>query len=392
MLRKSKLRIILYIVLLIILGVGIWFYTASKIPDNYYVIKGEDVEFDTVSPVTSTVTDQKDDRYSLDVKLLGVIPVKKVNVRVIEDSSVIPGGEAFGVKFYTDGVIVVGMSDVVGEEKSINPAFNVGIRVGDVIKSVNGQRVTSNENLSALVENSGGNPIKLEVARQSLQYSVDITPEKEKSTGKYKIGLWVRDSAAGIGTITYFDPVNSTFAGLGHSICDSDTGEIMPLATADVVGVAITSVKKSESGLPGELKGTFNDSFIIGSLYSNVEEGVYGNLVKNFKFSGENPIKIAFKQDVYEGPAKIRCCINGTDVGEYDISIEKINRSGTQKTKNMVVRVTDPRLLEVTGGIVQGMSGSPIIQDDKLVGAVTHVLINSPTEGYAIFIENMLVN
>lgn len=390
--RKFRLKILLCLVLSAVICGGVLIYTASRIPDNYYVVKGEDVKLDTVYPVTTTVTDVKDDRYSLDVKFLGVIPVKKVNVRVVEDTSVIVGGEAFGVKFYTDGVIVVGMSDVTGEQRTVNPAFEAGIRVGDVIKSVNGEKITSNEDLSEIVEKSNGKALKIDVVRQSLEYSVNVIAEKEKSSGQYKLGLWVRDSAAGIGTITYFDPVNKTFAGLGHSICDADTGEIMPLAAADVVGVDITSVKKSEKGVPGEIRGTFNDSFFIGSLYSNVEEGVYGNLTENFNFGGDEPVEIVFKQDVYEGSAKIRCCVDGTTVREYDIVIENVNRSSTQKTKNMIIKVTDTQLLEITGGIVQGMSGSPILQDGKLVGAVTHVLINSPTEGYGIFIENMLVN
>ena len=302
-----------------------------------------------------------------------------------------PSGAAFGIKLYTDGVIIVGMSDLNSESAGINnPAYKAGIRVGDIILDLNGTKVSSNEDVASVVEKSEGKPIVAVIKRKNLSFTVKFTPQKSISDGVYKAGIWVRDSTAGIGTMTFFDPETGVFAGLGHGICDADTGEILPLMSGDVVGVTINGYVKGQKGTPGEVKGLFASDNVIGSLFSNCETGIYGKL--NTLPQNTKAIPIAMCQQIKEGPAKIYCTLNGTSISSYDIVIEKVNYNDKIETKNMIVKVTDKKLLEMTGGIIQGMSGSPIEQDGKLVGAVTHVFINDPTRGYGIFIENMLKN
>ena len=304
--------------------------------------------------------------------------------------SLIPGGQSFGVKFYADGVMVVGVSDVTGQDgKTSSPAYDAGIRVKDIIKTVDGRSISSNEELISIVRASEGQALKIEAERDGEGFTATVTPVSDEK-GEYKIGLTVRDSTAGIGTITYYDPVNHTFAALGHGINDTDTQQLLPLRRGEVLGADIFGIVKGQIGSPGELQGTFRENSDIGILYENSAEGIFGELNEGFVYPAQ-PIPTAEKSEVREGPATIMCTIDDSGVQEFEIEI--VNIINTQKTtKNMLIKVTDPDLLAATGGIVQGMSGSPIIQNGKLIGAVTHVLVNDPTEGYAIFIENMMAH
>lgn len=315
-----------------------------------------------------------------------------VHTNVNSDASelmLIPGGQAFGVKFYTDGVMVVDMTAFETADGMRNPAYEAGIRTKDIIISVNGEKITSNRDISKIVSACNGKQVVFEVKRNDTTFTVNVSPQKSAAQDSYKVGLWVRDSTAGIGTITYFNPQTGHFAGLGHGISDVDTGVLMPLAAGDVIGANISSVIKGQKGAPGQLEGSFNEFVQYGSLLQNTSQGVFGK-TEDRNLLSQQAIPIASNEQVEVGEVTIRCTTNGTQVSEYKAMIESINKSSSSQGKNMVIKITDEALLEKTGGIVQGMSGSPILQNGKLVGAVTHVLINDPTMGYGIFIENML--
>ena len=305
------------------------------------------------------------------------------------DLALIPGGQAFGVKFYTDGVMVVDMTAFETADGMRNPAYEAGIRTKDIIISVNGEKITTNRDISNIVSACNGNTVVFEVKRNDTTFTVNVLPQKSAAQDSYKVGLWVRDSTAGIGTITYFNPQTGHFAGLGHGISDVDTGVLMPLAVGDVIGANISSVIKGQKGAPGQLEGSFNEFVQYGSLIQNTSQGVFGK-TNDKNLLSQQAIPIASNDEVQVGEVTIRCTTNGSEISEYKAMIESINKSSTSQGKNMVIKITDEALLEKTGGIVQGMSGSPIIQNGKLVGAVTHVLINDPTMGYGLFIEWML--
>lgn len=327
-------------------------------------------------------------KYTAKVKLFGVLPIKTVDISIFEKQNIIPLGVAFGVKLYTDGVIIVDITDFLHDGKIQNPAYDAGLREGDIILSYNGVKVKSNEDLIEQVKLSNGNPQIATVRRNNLDFDTKIIPIKDDADGSYRIGLWVRDSTAGIGMLSYYNPNDNTLSGLGHSISDGDTGQLMPVSTGELVKANIEGVIKGSPGSPGELLGSFIDEEILGVLTGNSSTGLTAACVTD-EFSDYNSYPIALKDSIKTGKAQIICCVNGTESKFYDIEILKINNN-LQETKNMVIKITDNKLLELTGGIVQGMSGSPIIQDGKIVGAVTHVLVSDPQKGYGIFIENML--
>jgi stage IV sporulation protein B len=283
--------------------------------------------------------------------------------------------------------MIVGMSDIQQGTRSVNPAKDAGLKIGDILVSINGNTLTCNNDVATHVSASGGSAVSIGVLRGGTAMEVSLQPIKTASDDKYKAGIWVRDSSAGIGTLTYYDPATMGFAGLGHAICDVDTGKMMPLSSGEIVGVNISGVHAGQSGSPGELRGTFTDDNAMGHLTCNSEMGIFG--VLNYPCIESAAIPMAHMQEVQPGPATILATISGSYPQEFEIVIDKINYMDATATKNMVIRITDSRLLGSTGGIVQGMSGSPIIQNDMLVGAVTHVFVNDPTRGYAIFAEKM---
>ena len=290
------------------------------------------------------------------------------------------GRTFFGVKFYCDGLIVINIDDG-------SPAAKSGICVGDIITKVDGSKISQNEELAALVASCGGKELTLTYTHDGKECKASVRPTLRD--GEYKLGLWVRDSAAGLGTMTFYNPSNGTFGALGHSISDADTARLLPLRKGTIVPAAITGIVKGNTGSPGQLSGTFLDSSVLGNVFKNCDCGIFGTVDSAKNYDAE-PVEIGLSGDVKTGKATIRCTLDSTGVKEYDIEILKINRDENQRTKNMLIKVTDAELLEKTGGIVQGMSGSPIIQNGKLIGAVTHVLVSDPKQGYAVFIENML--
>ena len=307
------------------------------------------------------------------------------------------GGMPFGVKFYTEGILVVGFCDVDTQAGAINPAKSAGLRERDIITRVNGQTPADATVLTTAVEASEGKPITLTVKRENskkfdadgrtMELTLSVTPAFSVSENRYKTGMWVRDSGAGIGTVTFVIPGTNAFAGLGHGICDGDTGELVAMRRGQVTNVTISGVDRGEVGAPGAIKGYFSPGK-TGSLLGNTECGVFGVLT-SLPASANRLLPVGHRQEVREGDATILCTLDDGKIGEYTVKITSVD-AGAKGSKCFGITVTDPALIAKTGGIVQGMSGSPVIQNGKLVGAVTHVMINDPTAGYGIFIDNML--
>lgn len=392
--RKQYQRFAKLLSLAIVAVQSVALYTQAVLPDHYYVAAGETLNIRSSLPITTRSSQGSlpaeayaalGNSYNVNLKLPYGVEIKQVQVQVVDREMVIPGGNPFGIKMFTEGVIVVGLSDIASGGTSQNPAKEAGIKVGDIITSMNGQSVQTNEDVGAVVSSCSGGKISVELERSGEEMLLHLQPVRGDD-GIYRAGIWVRDSSAGIGTMTYYNPTSNVFAGLGHAICDVDTGDIMPLHSGEIVGVEITGVNRGESGSPGELRGSFTGEH-TGELLINSQVGIFG--VGERPLRNAKPVPLAMKYEVTEGPASILCTLDDGQTREYTISIEKVSITENNPTKNMVVRVTDPQLLAKTGGIVQGMSGSPILQNGKLVGAVTHVFVNDPTRGYGIFAENM---
>lgn len=320
--------------------------------------------------------------------LYGIIPLKSLAVGKQQTLMLYPGGMPFGVKFITEGVLVVGFCDVDSKSGTKNPSSEAGIRINDIITKINGNTVNGASELTRIVEESGGCAITISYLRDGKEHTAKLTPAYSVAENKYKTGIYVRDSGAGIGTVSFIVPESYAFAGLGHGICDAGTGKLIPMQRGSVVGVTISGVVKGLAGSPGEVKGYFS-SGKTGSLLGNTECGVYGVFASKPTSIHCEPLPVGYKNELKEGKAYIYSTLDESGVGKYDIEISDINYN-SKGNKSFTVKITDPDLINKTGGIIQGMSGSPIIQDGKIVGAVTHVLINDPTTGYGIFIENML--
>ena len=303
----------------------------------------------------------------------------------IKRQYVVLGGELFGIKLYTDGVIIVDFEEIETETGTACPARASGLKIGDIIKTVNSISVTSSSHFSMLLQKSNGKKIQMSILRNNKIISINFQTVIEKDTHKYRAGLWVRDSTAGLGTVTFYNKKNNTFAGLGHPIYDIDTNEIMPIKSGVMAEVKLSSLSKSTFGKVGELCGVFTGKE-TGELLLNDETGIYGYSDIN----KTDEIPVAFKTEIKKGKANIICTVSDSKPQVYEIEIVKIYSNSTSVNKDMIIKITDKNLLNKTGGIVQGMSGSPIIQNDLLVGAVTHVFVNNPKQGYAIFAEKMI--
>lgn len=379
---------------------ALWYHLTVILPDTFLVTEGTSLTFADI-PLLSAETPQGDtlaasaqcgDSYNTELKFMGFIPVKTARVQVVANTVVDVSGQPFGIKMFSDGVMVVGFSDIYTQGGYANPAKNAGLSLGDTVHTMNGMAVRSNEDVKKVVEESGGNAISLEYTHQNKRYTASLRPVLQEGgeDNAYRLGMWVRDSSAGIGTLTFIDRSSGVFAGLGHSITDADTGESIQLLTGEIVPVTVTGYTKSVKGSPGQLTGQFSPE-TAGVIARNDANGVYGRLSGIFSsaFSGRQA-ELCPMQEVKTGPAQILATIDGKTPQLYQIEIEKLTYTADDPNKNMLIRVTDPRLLATTGGIVQGMSGSPILQDGRLVGAVTHVLVGQPQKGFGIFAENMM--
>ena len=364
-------------------------YGSENLPDEISIMETETPYFGSVFSAESdyAVAAGTDSfmEYKSHITALKVIPVKEIKINVTKRRYVGLGGDVFGIKLYTKGIIVVSIDSVTTSSGSKDPAVSAGLKCGDIITHINGEAATSSKQLTESVEQSQGQTLKLNIDRNGEKLELTLRPEMSVNGG-YKAGIWVRDSSAGIGTVTFYDDETGRFAGLGHGVCDVDTGRIMPLNNGEAVRARVNGFYKSSAGNPGELCGVFSD-IALGSLRVNCETGVYGELLQP---SGAQTIPVALESEVKLGAAQMITTIDDRGPQYYDIEITKIYPSSDLSSRNMIIKVTDTELLEKTGGIVQGMSGSPIVQNSMLVGAVTHVFVNDPTQGYGIFSSRML--
>ena len=305
-----------------------------------------------------------------------------------QEKTVIPLGQAVGIKLFAQGVLVVGLSDITTQEGPVSPARACGLQAGDVITHINDDPVNSIEQVQTVLQDLEGDEMELTVLRDETSRDMTTHAVQCSADGAYKLGAWIRDSMAGIGTLTFYEPETGRFGTLGHGISDVDTAVLMKLQRGAITPASIAGVVKGVDGRPGELRGSFSSGKDLGTLYANTTCGVFGHLT-NAAAQGGTPVPVALPQQVHTGPATIRSNVSGTQVEEYTVEILKVYEH-TGDSRDLMLKVTDPRLLAQTGGIVQGMSGSPILQDGKLVGAVTHVLIDHADRGYGIFAQRML--
>ena len=375
------------------------FYADINLADDYFIVEGTQLSLNCQVPITMVEDDRAPEatssvsanavqnEYGVNFKLLGIFPVGSARVNVINSQAVKILGTPFGIKLYTDGVLVVKTEAVDGENGDVNPAADAGIKLGDTIKTIDGVSVSSNEDVADIIEQSGGRELTVVIERENVIKTVKIKPKMSKKSGTYRIGIWVRDSTAGIGTLTFYSPANGIICGLGHGLCDDDTDKLMSVGYGEMVGSEIVSVIKGKSGTPGELKGKLT-SELFGELVENNITGVYAR--SNAGFESGQLVNVAMKQEINDGPACIYATVDGKTTECYTCEVEVRKNHRSDSTHNLIVTITDDRLLELTGGIVQGLSGSPLLQNGKLIGAVTHVLVDDPTKGYAIYAENML--
>ncbi|MCM3765209.1 SpoIVB peptidase [Neobacillus niacini] len=381
-----------------------------SIPKSITVFEGQDYTFKKAAPVTASLVshnlntlDQEKHSVSFQAAEQGKdemilefagIPVKKVDVNVLKDFRVIPGGQSIGVKLNTVGVLVVGHHLVNTADGKKSPGEIAGIKVGDIITEINGNKIEKMTDVAPYVQAAGQEekPLDMVISRESGKFTTKLTPLKDKGENTYKLGLYIRDSAAGIGTMTFIHPQTKKYGALGHVISDMDTKQPIVVEDGQIVRSTVTSIEKGSNGDPGEKLARFSsDREVVGNIKKNSPFGIFGELNKDLKNGVlDKPLPIALSHQVKEGPAKILTVVNDDKVEEFNVEIVSTIPQKFPATKGMVIKVTDPKLLEKTGGIVQGMSGSPIIQNGKLIGAVTHVFVNDPTSGYGVHIEWML--
>lgn len=425
-----RYRLLLWFLLCVDLGLIALFGVRefkNRMPEKLWLIAGESGDYDLSLPFTLrldsddvrasvsqdpavpadritvdmnepfSLSSERAGEYQAQLSLFGLIPVGTLDIGVLEQTTLLACGMPVGIYLHTDGVLVLGCgSFALSGGGTACPAENI-LRTGDYITQVNGQEVYEKEDIVAAVQEAGEAPVTLTIRRKTATTVVSVTPRRS-ADGSFLLGVWIRDDTAGIGTMTYVDPATLEYGALGHGITDGDTGKLFSISDGTVYPAEILSVVKGEAGDPGELVGMLqrSEEQVLGSIRKNTGFGIFGNLstTSESRFldglldSGKYLYPIGLRQEIELGPATILCGFDGT-AREYDIEIEKV-RLGADDNKGISIRVTDPELIAKTGGIVQGMSGSPILQNGKIVGAVTHVLVNDPTKGYGTFIENML--
>lgn len=337
-----------------------------------------------------TVSAEKLQESLLNVKLFGFLPFKQVEIEVIEEQELIPVGAPIGIYVKTDGILVIGVGEFQGQDGVQYSPSKYILKSGDYIQKLNGEAVTEKDDFIKRIENCDGQELVLTVERNDELMDLKVKPVKDQN-GAYRIGVWVRDNAQGVGTMTYID-AEGNFGALGHGINDVDTSTLMEMDDGTLYETEIVSIQKGKIGNPGEMVGMieYSDDHILGDITSNSTQGIFGKCNARAKtLTMEKALPIGLKQEIEKGAAQVLCTVDGT-ARYYDIEITGIHLDHDNMNRGLEIKVTDPELLAVTGGIVQGMSGAPIIQNGKFIGAVTHVLVQDSTRGYGIFIENML--
>ncbi len=369
----------------------------TAIPDKIVLFENEDLNLGEIYGITikenhdlSIQTSSMNNRIeekTVTLSLFNIIDIKDIKISVVQNTKIIPLGNVIGLKIYSDGVLVIGMTEIEGEK----PYETSDIKEGDLIISVDNVQVTTTQDLIKCVNNSNGNEIEIKYIRDGQEHSTTIEPIKT-SNNEYKIGLWVRDGAVGIGTATYYDPSSGKIATLGHGIVDIDTDSLITVESGTITKARISKIKKGEEGAPGEIKGSLIESEVIGNININTKFGIYGNIFSatTLDLSNAEEMEVALIEEIKKGPAKVILALEDGGRKEYDIEIKKIYKNNTEDNKSMLIEITDEELIEKTGGIIQGMSGAPIVQNGKFVGAITHVLVNNPRQGYALFGETMI--
>lgn len=389
---------LLIIILLIILF--IYVCNISMLPDNIILMQGEELNLNTIfglkietdetlqasSSLNNSIMEESG-KIDLSLNLFNIINVKNLSVNVIPKTTVVPIGKAIGMKMYTEGVLVVGMSEISGEK----PYEGSGIEAGDKIIEINNEEINNTDELIECVNRSEGNTLEIKYVSDNEEKIANIEPVKTNNN-EYKLGLWVRDAAAGIGTLTFYEPSTGNFAALGHGINDVDTYELIDIASGELVTTNIIDIVKGKDGSPGEIRGTVGSGKKIGTIDKNTAYGIYGkitdDITKNENLSNE--IEVANRSEIQDGKAEIMCELENGKIENYEIEIQKIFKENNENNKSMLIKITDEALIEKTGGIIQGMSGAPIIQNGKFIGAVTHVLVNDSTLGYGVFADMMI--
>lgn len=393
-----KLLIILFMLNLFAITVFYIKYCKSQLPNTIHIKKGEKISLCYNIPASATINNQKiklnrtfifqkcsSGQYEMKTSLFGAIPLKKIKVKVVDGQKVIPSGQVVGIYVETNGLLVIDTDGFTGENGVDHEPSKNKLYRGDYIKKIDGADVLSKKQFIEKINQSNGNSVTLTVSRRSKVLKIKIKPEFSKTDHMYKIGAWIRDNTQGIGTMTYIK--KDSFGGLGHGIYDMDTGKLLKIKGGFLLTPQIYSIKKGKSGTPGEIVGSieYKEENIIGSIKKNTEKGIYGTVSD----TESKAYEIGYRQDVKKGKAYILSNLTGS-MKKYEIRISKVVPSDTDVLKSMEIEVTDKRLLNLTNGIIQGMSGSPIIQDGKLIGAVTHVFVDDPTKGYAILMETMI--
>ena len=391
----KKFKNVITIIFLFILY--IYVANISLIPKEIVLLEGEELNlkkmFGIQTVETAKTSNNNYNVSNLEVNMFGSIPLKDVKVTVIDDIEVVPIGKIIGLKLYTNGVLVVGMSEIEDcNNKLIKPYQNTDIKEGDTILKINENEIQDIDVLKEVVNKSEGENLKLTILRDGSILTSNITPVKTDDK-EYKLGLWVKDAATGVGTMTYYEPNSKSFAVLGHGITDSDTNNLINIESGELVTSKVISIKKGEIENPGEIKGTILNQQTIGRVSKNTQFGIYGTLdnLTSLNIDTSKKMKVALRDEIKIGEAKIICSLdNSNKTKEYSIEIEKIYYDNDYNNKSMLIRVTDPELIDKTGGIIRGLSGAPIIQNGKFIGAVTNVLVSNPEIGYAIFGDLMV--
>lgn len=375
----------------------IYIYVANitLIPEHIVLLENENYEIKKFVGVdsieTMSTSNNSGNTTNIDVTLLGK-KVKQVTVDTIENAQVVPIGKIIGMKLYTNGVLIVGMSEIENiNNEMINPCKSTDIQEGDTIVKVNDTEIDDIESLKNIVNESKGENVLLTLVRDGAVLTSNITPVQTQKE-EYKLGLWVKDAATGVGTITYYEKNTGSFAALGHGIVDTDTDKLIDIDSGEIVTSDVISITKGEINNPGEIRGTIINQKTIGEVEKNTQFGIYGKLenLTSLNIDTTTSLPVALRDEIEVGDATILCSLDGKNSKEYKIKIEKINTQNNYDNKSMLIRITDEELIKQTGGIIRGLSGSPIIQNGKFIGAVTNVLVSNPEIGYGIFGDMMI--
>ena len=390
-----------------LITIFIYVLAIDAIPKNIILFQGEELNFkkiwginivnknlsyEAVQTSSEATSSEKIGTKKLEVSLFNTFNVKDIDVSVIERTKVIPVGQVSGLKLYTSGVLIVGMSEIKGiDNEKHKPYENSGLQEGDTIVEIDNNVIEDTKELVQTVNSSNGKELNIKYIRGELTLECSIIPIKT-SKSEYKLGLWVRDSAAGIGTMTYYEPSTKGFAALGHGITDIDTGELLNISNGEFITTKVLSIIKGKDGEPGKIQGSIDEQEEIGTVNKNTIFGVYGNITNpsKIKMNTDRLMDVATRNEIELGDATILCSLDGENIKEYKIQIEKIYLNNDYDNKSMLIKVNDEELITKTGGIIQGMSGSPVIQNGKFIGAVTNVLVNDPTRGFVVFGDLMI--